>query len=56
MILDIKWKFPENGHGDARLMALVAETKESLSGNIQVTGKPQWQEVRVETKELEPQK
>lgn len=52
MILDIKWQLPENGRGDAKLMALVAEIAGwDECGDIKTTGRTFWEEVRIERKQ-----
>ena len=51
MILDIKWEIPENGQGEARLMALVTEVAGwDDTGVPHSNMKAEWEEVRVEIK------
>ena len=51
MILDIKWEIPEDGRGEARLMALVTEVAGwDDDGVPHANRKAEWEEVRVEIK------
>jgi hypothetical protein len=52
MILDLEWRFNEDGTGEAKLWALVAEVAGyDECGDIHTTRRSEWEEVRVRVPE-----